>query len=205
MSWTAPRTYVTGEVLTAAIFNTDLRDNMKETAAATAQSAGDLVYADAANSMGSRLGIGVANTVLVSDGSGPVWRSPKFDRRTDSTTGTNTAYQSLGGAAWFNDSDQVEVEMVTGTRALVLFTSFLSNANAGQSTYVSFDVSNATTSAGGDARSIRYESGAANDSIRLSGASYVTLTAGTNKFQLIGKVSGGTGTIAQADIFVLPF
>lgn len=28
MSWTAPRTFVTGEVETAAIFNTHLRDNM---------------------------------------------------------------------------------------------------------------------------------------------------------------------------------
>lgn len=28
MSWTAPRTYVTGEILTAAIFNTDHRDNL---------------------------------------------------------------------------------------------------------------------------------------------------------------------------------
>jgi hypothetical protein len=29
MSWTAPRTYVTGEVETATIFNTDIRDNLK--------------------------------------------------------------------------------------------------------------------------------------------------------------------------------
>lgn len=30
MAWTAPRTYVTGEMLTAAILNTDHRDNIKE-------------------------------------------------------------------------------------------------------------------------------------------------------------------------------
>jgi len=30
MAWTAPRTYVTAELITAAILNTDVRDNLKE-------------------------------------------------------------------------------------------------------------------------------------------------------------------------------
>lgn len=28
MAWTAPRTYVTGEIVTASILNTDVRDNL---------------------------------------------------------------------------------------------------------------------------------------------------------------------------------
>ena len=43
------------------------------TAAATVTTAGDLFYADAATSMGSRLAIGAANKPLVSSGKAPTW------------------------------------------------------------------------------------------------------------------------------------
>lgn len=51
MSWTAPRTWVTGEVVTAALMNTHVRDNMLETAPAKAAAAGDTFYATAANAI----------------------------------------------------------------------------------------------------------------------------------------------------------
>ena len=54
MPWTAPRTYVTAEVVTAAILNTDLRDNMLETAPATVTTEGDLLYATGANALARR-------------------------------------------------------------------------------------------------------------------------------------------------------
>lgn len=63
MAYTAPRTWVVGEVLTAALLNTHLRDNLLETAVAKATTAGDTVYATAANAL-ARLGIGTALQVL---------------------------------------------------------------------------------------------------------------------------------------------
>ncbi len=73
-SWTAPKTFTAGSVLTAAELNTHLRDNLNETSAATVTTAGDIAFADAANSMGSRLGISANSFHLTSDATQPVWR-----------------------------------------------------------------------------------------------------------------------------------
>jgi hypothetical protein len=51
MAWTAPRTWVSGETLTAALLNTHLRDNISETASAKAAAAGDIFVATAANAL----------------------------------------------------------------------------------------------------------------------------------------------------------
>lgn len=63
MAWTAPRTFVTGEVLTAAIFNTHLRDNLLMTAPALVTTKGDIVAATGANAL-SRLGVGTDGKFL---------------------------------------------------------------------------------------------------------------------------------------------
>ena len=51
MSWTAPRTWVTSEVISAALMNTHIRDNLLETAPGKATAAGDLFYATGANAI----------------------------------------------------------------------------------------------------------------------------------------------------------
>ncbi len=63
MPWTAPRIWTTTELITAAIMNTDQRDNMLQTAPALVTTAGDLVQATAANAL-ARLGIGTAAQFL---------------------------------------------------------------------------------------------------------------------------------------------
>lgn len=49
MAWTAPRTWVAGELVTAALLNTHVRDNLLVTAPAVMTTTGDMVYASAAN------------------------------------------------------------------------------------------------------------------------------------------------------------
>ena len=66
MAWTVPRSWTAGEVATAAIFNTDHRDNLNETAPAKVTTKGDLVVAGAANSI-SRLAVGANDLVLTAD------------------------------------------------------------------------------------------------------------------------------------------
>jgi hypothetical protein len=51
MSWTAPRTWTTSEVVTAAIMNTHVRDNLLETAASKASAAAQTVFSTAANAL----------------------------------------------------------------------------------------------------------------------------------------------------------
>ena len=64
MAWTAPQTWTTGQIVTAADLNTDIKDNMNTTMAGVVTTAGDIAYATAANAL-SRLAIGTAGQALV--------------------------------------------------------------------------------------------------------------------------------------------
>ncbi len=209
MAWTAPRTWVTGETVTAALMNAHIRDNLLETSAATVTTAGDIAFADAANSMGSRVGIGAANSHLVSDGSSPVWRTIATDVDTGSNTFDTavegTAYVTLGNGAW-GFASEIEVTVTTGTRALVLFKADLSNDTAGALTFLSYSVSSATTTAAADGFAIFYESSNAADKAQFGGFDLRTgLTAGSNVFTLEGRGSAGVATIARPEIAVIAF
>lgn len=72
MAWSSPRTWVALEVLTAALLNTHLRDNLLEAAPAKVTTAGDLVYATGANAL-ARLAIGSAGQQLIGGASAPAW------------------------------------------------------------------------------------------------------------------------------------
>jgi hypothetical protein len=205
MAWTAPAAATTGQTVTAAFWNAQIRDNFLETSAATVTTAGDIPFADAANSMGSRVGIGAANTHLVSDGSAPVWRAIATDVDTGSGTEGTTSYLSLQGAGGWGFASEIEVTVTTSTLALVLFKAQLSNDTAGAITFMSYSVSGATTTAPSGARAIHFESSAANDQALFGGFDLATVTAGSNTFTLEGRVSSGTGTISNPEIAVIAF
>lgn len=63
MAWTAPRTWVAAELVTAAHLNTHVRDNLLETAPARVSAAGQMLYGLGANSIGSSLA-GTQNQVF---------------------------------------------------------------------------------------------------------------------------------------------
>ena len=63
MAWTSPRTWVALEVLTAALLNTHLRDNLLETAPAKVTTQGDTVYATGSSAL-ARLAKGTAGQTL---------------------------------------------------------------------------------------------------------------------------------------------
>lgn len=203
MAWTTPATAVANTTLTAAFWNTQVRDNFLETSAATAQAAGDIVFADAANSMGSRLAIGAVSQRLVSDGAAPVWRANARANDTGSDTFTNTAYGPLDDQTSFPTSG-VTVTLTTGTQALVAIAATVSNNTGGAVTFLSFDTSGATTQAAAGARACWYESSNANDACHVSLTLLVqSLNAGSNTFKLAGRVSSGTGTISFPQITAL--
>ena len=66
MVWTTERTWIAGEIVTAALLNIHIRDNLNETAPAKVTTKGDIVVGSAANSI-SRLGVGTNNYVLLAD------------------------------------------------------------------------------------------------------------------------------------------
>lgn len=72
MAWTAPRTFTTGELVTASMLNTHIRDNFLETSVAKVTTIGDITYATAANELG-RLPAGTSSQLLLG-GTTPSWR-----------------------------------------------------------------------------------------------------------------------------------
>jgi len=80
MAWTAPRTWVTAEVVTAALMNTHVRDNLLQTAPAIVTTAGDFVYATAANTI-ARLPAGTTGQFL-RGATTPSWNNELGDATT---------------------------------------------------------------------------------------------------------------------------
>tara|TARA_Y100000310_G_scaffold298911_1_gene333299 strand:- start:3175 stop:3726 length:552 start_codon:yes stop_codon:yes gene_type:complete len=71
MAWTAPRTWVTAELVTAALLNTHLRDNLLQTIGAVLTTRGDLATRSASAS--ARVALGTTTQVASSDGTDLVW------------------------------------------------------------------------------------------------------------------------------------
>ncbi len=190
--------------MTAALLNAHVRDDLLETSAATVTTAGDLAYADAANSMGKRLAIGAAGAQLTAAPSNDLfWRTQGTDVDTGNNTMTSTSYITLGSVGF---ASEVEVSIVTGTSALVLFKAQLNNNGAGNWVAISYSVSGATTVAAAANHSIMYESGATDDQAEFAGFDLRTgLTAGTNVFTLEAKVNAGTGTVTRPEIVVIAY
>lgn len=76
MAWSAPATAVANTFLTAAFWNTQVRDNLLETAPAKAAAAGDSFYATAANAI-ARLAAGATGSLKYqAAGAVPAWLAP---------------------------------------------------------------------------------------------------------------------------------
>ncbi len=159
--------------------------------------------------MGSRVAHPGQSRYLVSDASnGLAWRRPVDDTGYDdaSTSGgfVSTSYTDTSDA---DPGGQVlpTVTVTTGTRAIVLYgCKQASNSSAGQFVDMSFSVSGATTIAAANPQSIRGGSATADHIFNLEGSFQISLTAGSNTFQVEALVSGGTGTIVRPRILVWP-
>ena len=74
MAWTAPLTWTTGQIVTAANLNQQIRDNLLETASAKAAAAGDVFVATGANAI-KKVTKGTTKQVfrMKTDASEPEW------------------------------------------------------------------------------------------------------------------------------------
>ena len=178
MAWTAPRTYVTAEVITASILNTDIRDNLLQTAPGKAANAGEILVVTGANAIAARL--------------------PDSDVVATSETTASTSYSDLSTTG-------PTVTLTTGTRALMWWRMRQANSGVGASCYSSVDVSGASTISASDQRAFAYESGGANDSLQAASMDFLTAhSAGSNVFELKYRVTSGTGTFQYRELAVMP-
>jgi len=122
MAWTTPRTWVTGEVVTAALLNAQIKGNMDLSAPAKLTTAGDMLYATGANAT-ARLAKGTNGNILHQASCAPAWTA------TPSITDL-----TLSGALDVNgtiDYDGTDVDMLSsGDIDLV------SSANAAAAVYI---------------------------------------------------------------------
>ena len=102
MAFTTPRTWVTGEVVTAALLNAQLKSNMDLTAPAIMTTAGDIIYASGANTP-ARLAKDTNSTrVLTNTGTSnvPAWAQVTL---TSGVTGTLPVGNGGSGATTLTD------------------------------------------------------------------------------------------------------
>lgn len=171
-------TAVANSVFTAAQFNQHVRDNLNETAAAKATTAGRIFVATGANAIAERA-VGVANV-----------------NTTETTASTSFTNLATSGPA---------VTLTTGTTVIVILGAGLFNSTGGQNSQMGVAVSGASTVAAASNEALVYESSAANDLAQVSYAFQLSgLTAGSNTFTAQYQVGGGTGSFLRRRIIVLP-
>ena len=197
-SWTTPRTWVAAEIVTAALMNTHVRDNLLETSPAVATVAGDTVHADGANSL-ARLAVGSAGAIYVVDNGVPSWKLVANAEVTASETSASTTFTNLA-----TSGPSVTVTIGTSGLALVMTCRFFTDT-VGHSGLASIDISGATTDAASDAEGLRYESGNVNDVAQFGRTRlYTGLNAGSTTFKMVYRASGGMSTFANRHLIVLP-
>jgi len=207
MAWTTPGTAVAGEVLTAAFWNEQVRDNMlignpvftneaARDAVITAPVEGQRCYLTAPTVPAATGAITAVPSGAQTIYNGSVWVCvTEIGARTETATETTqTSYSTTVG----NGSAALSVTLVTGTSALVSL-AFNGYTNGGTGS-MAVAVSGASTISASDGKRIMRQdltnAGAKEDT---SGATFVFtgLTAGTNTFTAQYKfnaIAGGSTT-----------
>lgn len=178
MAWTAPLTAVDGLELTAAMYNTYIRDNMLEMAAAKATVGSQYFTSEGANKVSAR--------------------QAKQEVVTTSETTTSTEYGNLSTIG-------PSVVVVHGEVALVFIAARMSNSNSDGQTAASFSWEGADHGVAHDSWKIKVDGVPADQPGRYSMARLVKLKApGTSTFTMKYRVGEGTGTFSDREICVLP-
>lgn len=178
MAWTTPMTAVYNTTLTAAQWNTHVRDN-------------SLLTMPALATAGARWFISRND-------------STKLQQQTITTAAvatseatTSTSYTALATAG-------PAITTTTRTKALVFWSCQLQNDTADVAAFASVAVSGATTIAASDTWCLTLD-GAAAANVNQWGMVHLfdTLTAGSNTFTMQYRVTSNTGTFAQREIAVV--
>ena len=181
MTWATPPTFTDGAVLTGAQLNV-LRDDLNETAPAKATTSGGLFVATGTNQIAQR--VPATNFVTTVD-----------------TTASTVYVASLVSA-----STGPTVSVTTGTQAMVIMTCAMFNNTINGRGLMGCNVTGATTILASDDKALQLQSSTTGAVYQASIVYYETaLTAGSNTFTAVYKVTSGTGTFDDRRITVFPF
>ena len=134
MAWETPRTWTTGEVVTAALLNSQLKGNSDLAAAAIMTTAGDIIFASASNTPARLAKDANATRVLTNTGTSnvPAWAQVTLTSGVTGTLpvangGTGITSLATGVATFLGTSSSANLRAVltdeTGTGAAVFATS----------------------------------------------------------------------------------
>lgn len=178
MAWTAPMTAVATQVFTATQFNTHVRDNLLETEAAVATTAGAMFWTVGANDIAERI---PSNQKIATD---------------ESTTSTSFADLATVGPV---------VTVDTGTTALVFYSTGVYNSGANNLMEMSYDVSGSTTVAASSTNAALVDGITANNIPRIGSFNLQSgLTPGSNTFTAKYRTSAGTANFFNRELVVIP-
>lgn len=177
MAWSTPLTAVSNATLTAAQWNASVRDNLLETAAGKATTAGRHFVSAGANSVAERA---IESQEIIT-----------------AQTSTSTSYADLTTVG-------PTVTVTTGTRAIVFWQAQMQCTLANTSVRSAVAVSGASTVAAADTDDLYIDGLPASQQIRAAAFKhFTTLTGGSNTFKMMYKVGGGTGTWSDRQILVI--
>jgi hypothetical protein len=178
MAWTAPITWVGGQVPTAALLNAQLRDNLLETMPAKATTEGQIFVGNGANSITTRI---------------PDAKMVSTQESTSSTSYTNLA------------TSGPSITLAHGIYAIIFWSAMFSNNTADADTYMSWDMSGSNVRGASDIWAVRQDGVAGGNSWKVGGVDIIsTLTPGTTTFTAKYRVASGTGTFSDRFIGVIP-
>jgi hypothetical protein len=178
MVWVNPPTFVANTALGAAQLNTFIRDNLNETEAARASTAGRLLWTTGRNGIAERP---IASALVT-------------------TVETTTATEYIDLPAF-----GPTVTLTTGRYALVFVTCGIGNSGT-DFAYANYYISGASDISHNDRAELKMGGNTTGTSItcRTSAISWCTaLTPGSNTFTLQYKVSGGEGKFLDRRIMVM--
>ena len=181
MSWTTPLTATTGQILTAAQWNTSVRDNLWETEPAGTTGGTHIIVTDGVNSVVERL----------------IQRD--FVNAAESTT--SSTFGNLG--TW-----GPQVLVTTGTAAITFLEAKLWNNTTGCASVMTYDVwqGQQVSITGDDPQGLQYRSSTSNDFTRCSCVDFnnFTLNPGYNRFITRYRCTSNTANFDQRKIIVMP-
>ena len=171
-------TAVDGAPFTAAQFNASVRDNLNMTAAAKATQSGSIFAGTGANSLAERI--------------------PTTDYIGTTQTTTSVSYANLATVG-------PEVTVTSGAKALVIIAAGMFSTTVNAESFVSCDVTGATTTPADDVRALRHTSSTSSAQAMMSWAFVYPMTSGSSTYRLKYHVSSGTSSFFDRRISVVPF
>lgn len=178
MAWTAPITWVGGQIPSATLLNAQLRDNMLETMPAKATAEGQYFAGAGTNSI--------------------VARKPDASRISASESTSSTSYVNLATTG-------PSVTITHGVFAIVFHSCLIGNNTTDADTFASWAMSGSNVRAAQDQIAVRQDGVPASNSWRAGQVDILsTLTPGTTTFTCQYRVASGTGTFSDRFIGVIP-